>query len=203
MKLYILMQVLLASFLGLTAGLLTSPDSNWFGIPLIELYGLMRDLVLNALMLIIVPLFASYIIITVSKANGQLEIKTFSVFTLMILLVVLVTFLQPGGITWPEDLKNLSKYSKSSGFAIFSIPFFLLIPSNIIEAASQNNILGVIVFALFFGFSMTKINEQAAITLHSMFSGIFQVMMRITHLIIRALPIGVFGMIAHVTATIG
>lgn len=220
MKFSPLMQVLLAIFLGLTVGLLTSVDSNWFGIPLVEFYGLMRDLFLNALKLIIVPLVASSIIVSISSMKnnqsiGRLGVKAFAAFTLTTLLAVLVgwslvTFLQPGNVERPESfvlpeaLKDLSKFSEVSGFSKFSGLLLRLIPSNIIEAAAQANMLAIIVFALLFGFSMTKIDNQAAAdTLRSFFTGVFQVIMRITHLIMRALPIGVFGMIAHVTATTG
>lgn len=220
MKFSPLVQVLSAIFLGLTAGLLTSVESNWLGIPLVELYGLMRDLFLNALKLIIVPLVASSIIVSVSNRKnsqsiGRLGVKAFVAFALTTLLAilvgwVLVSFLQPGSVErtetfiLPKALEDLSKFSEVSGFAKFKGLLLRVIPSNIIEAAAQANMLAIIVFALLFGFSMTQIdNHAAADTLRSFFKGVFQVIMRITHLIMRALPFGVFGMIAHVTATTG
>ena len=213
-------QVLLAIVLGLIVGLMTSPESNWFGIPLAQLYELMRDLFLNALKLIIVPLVASSIIVSVSSMNqgqsvGRLGAKTFATFAITTTLAVLVgwllvTFLQPGSVEQPEavtlskTVKELAQLNNNTGFGKFRELFLRIIPSNIIEAAGKANMLAVILFALLFGFSMTQIeNQAAAATLRSFFSGVLQVIMRITHLIMKALPFGVFGMIAHITATTG
>lgn len=220
MKLSPLMKVLLAIFLGLSAGLLTYSDSIWLGIPLIEFYGLMRDLFLNALKLIMVPLVVSSIIVSVSNMSndqsvGRLSLKallTFALTTLLAVLVgwALVTILNPGamqkleGVSLPQSLQTLTNLAETSGFGKFRDLFLRIVPSNIIEAARQANMLALIAFSLLFGFSMTQIvNQQAASTLRSLFLGIFQVTMRITHIIMKALPFGVFGMIAHVTATTG
>lgn len=220
MKLTPLMKVLIAIFLGLTAGLLSNANSTLLGVPLVEFYGLMRDLFLNALKLIMVPLVVSSIIMSVSNMSndqsvGRLSLKallTFASTTLLAILVgwALVTLLNPGaiqhasGVQLPQSLHSLPVLAEKSGFAKFSTLFLRIIPPNIIEAAAQANMLALIVFSLLFGFSMTQIvNQQAAATLRSFFLGIFQVTMRITHMIMKALPFGVFGMIAHVTATTG
>jgi len=63
--------------------------------------------------------------------------------------------------------------------------------------------LGLIFFSLVFGYFISKIDPQPSQTLQSFWDGIFQVMMKITHLVMRALPVGVFGLVAKVIATTG
>lgn len=209
MKLSFFVQILIATFLGLVVGLLTPSSGAWFGIPLIKLYGLLRDLFLDALQLILIPLVASFIIVRVSNTKqsqsvGQLGIKACAALFAVLVGWAFIAFVRRSSsdladtLVIPEALENLP-----NGFAALRELFLLLIPSNIVEAARKANMLGIIVFALLFGFSMTKIDEHAASILRSFFSGIFQITMRITHLIVRALPIGVFGLIAHITATSG
>lgn len=225
MKFSSLMKVLLAIFLGLLAGFLTSSESTFLGIPLVALYALMRDLFLNALKLVMVPLVASSIIVSVAnmKSNqsiGRLGAKALIAFACTSFLAILlgwllVTSLQPGAIeskpipsskTLVQEavdkiatLQNLDV----SAFDKFRELFLRIIPSNIIEAARQANMLAIILFALLVGFCIPTIEPSAAATLRSFFSGIFQVMMRVTHLILKTLPFGVFGMVAHVTTTTG
>lgn len=218
MKISALAKVLLAIFLGLTVGFLTHPESSWFGVQPVDLYALMRDLFLNALKLVMVPLVASSIIVSVSnmkgsQAVGRLGFKaliTFACTTLMAILVgwLLVTLIEPGTTAQPTEaataaLEKLQLHKQVSAFDKFRQLFLRIIPPNIIEAAGQANMLAIILFALLTGFCIPQIEPHAASTLRSFFSGIFQVMMRITHLILKALPFGVFGMIAHITATTG
>lgn len=217
MKFSLLLQVSLAVFLGLILGGLASVDSNFLGVPLVELYGLLHDLLLHAFMLIIVPLVASFIIVRVSnikKKPKNLAPKIFGAVALTALLAVSVAWaivsLPKGDIEWPKTfvvpkaLEGLSKYSNGSVFDVFRAILLLLIPSNIIEASIQANLLAIVVFSFLFGFSMTQIeNQEAADTLRSFFSGSLEILTRLMHLFLRALPIGVFGLVAHFTTISG
>jgi len=58
--------------------------------------------------------------------------------------------------------------------------------------------LGLIFFSLLFGYFIPKIDPQPAQVMLAFWNGVFQVMMKITHLVMRALPIGVFGLVAKV-----
>lgn len=226
MKFSPLMKVLLAILLGLLAGFLTSTDSTFIGIPLTESYALMRDLFLNALKLVMVPLVASSIIVSVAnmKSNqsiGRLGVKALIAFactTFLAILVgwLLVTTLQPGKLESSapasfqtlakealDNLSNMQNLKDVSAFDKFRELFLRIVPSNIVEAARQANMLAIILFALLVGFCIPHIDASPAATLRSFFAGLFQVMMRITHIILKALPLGVFGMVAHVTTTTG
>lgn len=78
-----------------------------------------------------------------------------------------------------------------------------LIPSNILAVASQGQMLGLIFFSLLFGYFISQIEPQSGQVMLNFWNGVFQIMMKITHLVMRALPIGVFGLVAKVVATTG
>jgi Na+/H+-dicarboxylate symporter len=63
--------------------------------------------------------------------------------------------------------------------------------------------LGIIFFALLFGYFMTHLSHDRAEPLFRFWDGIFHVMMRMTEFIMKFAPIGVFGLVAKVVAETG
>jgi Na+/H+-dicarboxylate symporter len=78
-----------------------------------------------------------------------------------------------------------------------------LIPINIFEAASQGNMLGIIFFALLFGFALAKIESNASETVMNLIKGIFHTLMRMTHYLMRVMPFGVFFLVTKAIAIRG
>jgi proton glutamate symport protein len=85
----------------------------------------------------------------------------------------------------------------------FAQIFLQLFPPNLISAAVENQLLGLISFSLLFGYYARTLAGQAGQTLRDVMTGGYEVMMSITMLIIRFAPIGVFGLIAGVVAKTG
>ena len=96
--------------------------------------------------------------------------------------------------------ETLSEHS--SGLTIGSL-ILSVVPSNIFDALARGEMLALIFFSLLFGFALTKINAEKSNQLQSLFQGIFQTMIEITHLIMKFLPLGVFCLVAKVAATTG
>lgn len=222
MKNSILFKVLLALALAILAGALTAPDTTLLGVPLIQFYGLMGKLFLNALTLVVVPLVSSSIITGTARMGAdsafkKLGKKTFACFigtTFLAILVgyALVVTLQPGsGQLTPgmatsletTSLQDTLNQNLEGGFQKIEQLLLRLVPTNILAAAAQGQMLGLIVFCMFFGFFLTKIETQAANVVISFFQGVFQIMMKITQMIMRTLPVGVFFLVAKVVATTG
>jgi Na+/H+-dicarboxylate symporter len=72
-----------------------------------------------------------------------------------------------------------------------------MIPTNVVEAAAQGQMLGLIFFSLLYGFFLTRITEDYAEAQYNFFQGMFEIMMRITDLIMRFAPLGVFALVAR------
>jgi proton glutamate symport protein len=221
MKSGILIKVIVAILAAILMGWLTGPDMPIFGIPIVKIYTLIGQLFLNALMLVVVPLVASSIITGTArmgseKSFGTLGAKTFGFYILTSALAVLVGLLfaitiVPEiphialGVSLEEKQKiaTLALQSHEDGFDKFAAILYRLIPPNIFAAAAQTQMLGLIAFCLFFGYFAAKIESHASTIVLGFWKGIFQIMMAITHVVMRALPFGVFGLVAKVVATMG
>lgn len=213
-----LIQVFLSIILAVAAGHLSGTQSGLFGVTFYEVYALIGQLFLNALTLVVVPLVSSSIIVGTARMGseqsvGSLGVKTFGAFlgTTAIALLIgwsLAWVLEPGVVgakVLVVDTKALELAAKANEGAFGKIEQILLrlVPSNILAVASQGQMLGLIFFSLLFGFFLSKIEKEPGHVLLSFWKGIFQVMMKITELVMRALPIGVFGLVAKVAATTG
>ncbi len=83
---------------------------------------------------------------------------------------------------------------------------FNLVPSNPFAAMSDPGnraILGVIFFSLLFGIFTIKVGGRTAELMTELFSGAFEIMMRMTMVIILTAPIGVFGFMLYASAAKG
>ena len=81
--------------------------------------------------------------------------------------------------------------------------FLRMVPENIFKAAVEGQMLGIIFFAILFGYFMTHLAHQYAEPLFNFWNGVFHVMMSMTEWIMKFAPIGVFGLVAEVMATAG
>ncbi|HUH37053.1 MAG TPA: dicarboxylate/amino acid:cation symporter, partial [Spongiibacteraceae bacterium] len=81
--------------------------------------------------------------------------------------------------------------------------FIRMVPPNVVEAAASGEMLGLIFFGLLFGFYMARGDAPFRDTLLNFWQGVFDVMMRITMLVMRFAPLGVFGLVAKTVAATG
>ena len=186
----------------------------------VEIYGFIGNLFLKALRMLIVPLIAASIITAMGNIGrnsnfARLGMKTLlyyisTSFIAILIGLTLVNTLKPGvgGIT-QKDL-NFSKGSneaaklatvqdRTEGRSTNDVFNVLneMIPSNVLESATSNNhILGVITFSLLFGFFMSKLKGPSREVMTSFWDAFYEIMISITHLVIKFLPIGVCFMIA-------
>ena len=220
MKNSILSKVLIAIIFALIAGWFTGSDKALFGIPYVKIYYLIGQLFLNALQMLAIPLVSASIILGTARMGsessfGILGVKTFGFYLLTSFLAVLVGICGFFLVFPNAAVENFAAFSKigagiplaaeSQGDAFDTITqiFFKLVPSNILAAASQGQMLGLILFCILFGFFLSKIDKDASSIVLGFWKGIFQIMMKMTHLVMKALPIGVFGLVAKVIATTG
>lgn len=222
MKNSVLLKVFISIILAILIGWLVGPSAQIFGVTYVRIFGLIGQLFLNSLMLVVVPLVTASIITGTAKMGGDhafgvLGAKTFSYYFLISLLSVLVgtaTFwmINPSAsldatvaakLLENQATSNLTSSVQGDGFDKFSQIFLRFVPANIFAAASQGQMLGMIFFSILFGLFLSKIESHPASIVTGFFKGVFQVMMKITHFFMKALPIGVFGLVAKVVASTG
>ncbi|MEC7118617.1 MAG: dicarboxylate/amino acid:cation symporter [Pseudomonadota bacterium] len=215
-------QIFLAMLLGAVFGWMTSTDGILLGLNVMPFYSFLGDLFLNALKMIVIPLIMTAIIcgmigVGQDAGLGKLGLKTVSFYlgtSLIAVLVglIVVNILTPGvidgqpardmlGLAANTDEALAKVEGRSSGD--FAQIFLQLFPPNLVSAAVNNQLLGLIVFSLLFGYYLRTLAGKAGDTLRDVMQGSYDVIMSITMLIIRFAPIGVFGLIAAVVARTG
>ena len=217
MKLALHWQILIALVFAALAGFLSGTEATIFGVPWIAIYTFIGTLFLNALKMIVVPLVVSAIITGVANVGdnggfGRLGGKTLGYYVLtstiaIIIGLVLVSLIQPGvnddGVPVLETSDEIMQaVAGKSGGDVVDV-FLRMIPTNVIDAAAQGQMLGLIFFSILFGFFMTRLKGTLKETLNNFWQAIFDVMMMMTNLIMKFAPLGVFGLVAASVAKTG
>ena len=81
--------------------------------------------------------------------------------------------------------------------------FLRMVPTNVVSAAAEGQMLGLIFFSLLFGFFMTRVNHETAETLYDFWDAVYRVMLRMTEWVMLFAPLGVFGLVAKTVASTG
>ena len=215
-------QILIALLLAVVAGLLSGRDTAVFGVSLLDVYAFVGSLFLNALKMLIVPLIVSSIIVGMagiggSGALGRLGGKTLLYYTTTSLFAILagltvVNLTMPGIVDGQpardiiglsEDTSTLEARVEGKGAGDIAAIFLRMVPTNVVAAAANGQMLGLIFFSLLFGFFMTRIEEPFAESQYNFWQGVFQTMMRITDWVMKFAPVGVFALVAKVVAGTG
>lgn len=69
-----------------------------------------------------------------------------------------------------------------------------LVPTNVVAAAAEDAFLPVVVFAVVFGFAVTRLEPERRSLLTSVFQAIGDVMIQIVRWVLALAPVGVFGL---------
>src|SRR5690606_17836316 len=78
-----------------------------------------------------------------------------------------------------------------------------IIPDNAVQAAAKGAMLPLVVFALFFGFALTRITASRRSLMVEFFQALADAMIMIVRWVLWAAPVGVFALIFAVTARAG
>lgn len=185
-------------------------------------FDFMGSIFLNALKMIVVPLIIAAIITGVSnikseKGLARMGIKTILYYALTSLIailtgLILINIFKPGIIDGipAKDLLALAPLSESQTQAIsgkgtseiFSL-FLRMIPANIFKAAVEGEMLGLITFSLVFGFFIRKLNENYKTIQLNFWNGVYDIMIGITHIVMKIAPLGVLGLVALTVSETG
>ncbi len=211
-------RLILASIaLAVLAGALSGTQAHFLGLRFYDLYVFVGDLFLNALKMLVVPLVVSAIISGIGSASdggglGRLGLKTLAYYFATSLLAILaglvfVNLLQPGviaGFVPPSgSVEAVSKAVEGRSMGDLAGMLHQFFPPNIIEAAANGQMLGLITFSLLYGAFMTRMEGDVAQVQRNFWQGVYQVMLRMTDFVLFFAPIGVFALVAKVVAASG
>ena len=204
-KLSLTTKIFLGLFLGIIVGLLLTSNSN-IATTYIKPFG---TLFLNLIKMLIVPLvFSSLIVGTASvgdvKSLGRIGGKTLAYYLMttafaVVLGLILGNVLVPGqGLSIPVNVETTAQEAPSIVDTLLNI-----IPSNPLKSLVDGSMLQIIVFAIFLGIGATAVKEELGKPFINFFNSLAEIMYKITEIVMKFAPIGVFGLITPVVAENG
>lgn len=213
-------QILIAIALGGIAGLAL----NQLALPaehgVVVTLKLIGQLFMNALRLLVIPLVVSSIILGISSLGeeiGRMGGNTFAYYLGSSLVavtigVLCVNLIEPGiyqgaalgtQLALPAETSTaLAKVQDKSLGDVLSL-FTSLVPPNLVGAALEGNMLGLIMFSLLYGFFLGRLPPHLRDVQFSFWAGTQHIMVSITHFVLKAAPLGVLALIATTLASTG
>ena len=220
-------QMLVGFLIGLTGGLIVNltmgADAGWVQWLTANVTGPVGQIFLRLLFMLVMPLLFSALVVGVAemgdlkllgRAGGRTLMLTILMSGLAVIIgLVMVNVFRPGDGVEPGLAQQLLAQGADGAAAIVgSAPaelsgagdFLLgLIPSNVFTAAAGNEILAVMVFALFFGIGLVMVKSPATDRLQEAIQGLFEVMMTLINLVIKLAPLAVACLMFNLAALFG
>ena len=166
----------------------------------------------SLLKMITIPLIFTSILTGIANISnfgqlGRIGLKTISYYLMtslfdIIIGLALTNILKPGH-TYSLDPETVTMYDYTNlnpPDAPLDI-FIRMVPTNPIASAANGDILNIIFFTILLGIAITQLPNEHKTKLTSFFEAFFQAIMKLTQMIIKISPIGVFGLIVKTTAT--
>jgi DAACS family dicarboxylate/amino acid:cation (Na+ or H+) symporter len=218
-------QMLVGFLIGLTAGLVAyavNPGAPWIDAVTRYLTGPIGQIFLRLLFMLVIPLLVSALIVGIAEMGEMRSLRRVGLRTLLYTLIVsgiavvislaLVNLLQPGSGVDPAQARALLADAGQGAKAILDRgadtptgmqALIAIVPDNVIAAMADNDILAVMVFALFFGIGLVLVQTKETKLLLDAMEGLFAVTMRLISIVIRLAPIAIACFMFNLAAQFG
>lgn len=211
-------RILLSLIVGMGIGIAvaaTAPVWQGTSIAVAEPIG---NLWLDALRMTIIPLVFSLLVTGIASTAASASAGGLAARSLLLFVVVLFAAALFGEVTvsgflslWPippaaaEAMRAGVDAGETAVPAVASLSAWLdaIVPTNPIKAAADGEMLPLVIFALIFGFAVTRIQREYRKTLSDFFQAIVDAMLVIVHWVIWLAPVGVFALAFVVGARAG
>jgi Na+/H+-dicarboxylate symporter len=211
-------RIFLALVLGVFVGALVPATAGLGTLTTGTVFSFVGDLFLRLLQMVVVPLVATSIVTSVARlgrdhAFARLGAKTAGYYvltTILASLVALVIFnlVQPGKVDAevsaqlragvPGSVEEVREGLDGKSTGDLADVIRRAVPVNILGAASDNReMLAVIFFALLFGFFSGRLPDGKREAFLNFWESANEVMLAITHAVMRVAPFGIFALIAR------
>jgi Na+/H+-dicarboxylate symporter len=218
-------RILIGFVAGLVAGLLVytfARDAAWVEAVVTYVTNPIGQIFLRLLFMLVIPLLFSALVVGIAemgevKSLGRVGLKTlgYTVIVSSIAVVIslaAVNLLKPGAGVDPvaaqellaegaEGASSIVEASAESKAGVEQV--IAIVPKNIVEAMSTNDILAVMFFALFFGIGLLLVQTSRTATLKDAIEGVFEVAMKLIGFVIQLAPIAIFCFMFNLTAQFG
>jgi Na+/H+-dicarboxylate symporter len=197
-------RVLIAMVLGVAVGAIFKKEALVIE-PLGQIY-------VNLIKMLVVPLVTAAIISSITNLDNPAKLRSIGVKTIGWLVVTTaVASLIGVVVSLVMDPGAGIQLTKDAAFKAREIPTFAkvlvdLSPSNPIADAANAKIVPLIIFAMFVGVAITIENAKKPEVVKpviNVINGFAQIMFRITKMVLKITPYGVFGLMTAVAAKYG
>ncbi len=210
-------KVLLALLLGAAAGLSLTAHDPALALQVAEFARPIGRLWLNALQMTVVPLVTALVIVgvnTASNAAASGRTARNAIIVFIVLLVASASFaaaVTPAllGLV-PHDSQTLQTFRAAlHAPEVQATPptaaqwIASLIPSNALAAAASSAMLPLVVFAMFFGFALSRQEAARRERLLEIVKTVGDTMITVVRWVLWAAPLGVFALVLVVCAEVG
>ena len=212
--------VLLALVVGLVGGILAAKSGDGLREPLIQAASTVGQLWLNALKMTVIPLIVALLVTGIARTaeaarGGRIAAVSVAFFlgiflcsaTLGAFLTPVLTGLFPLPPSAAEAMQaGLAALDPSATAAVVpKAQDFVrnIVPSNVIAAASNGDILPLVLFTLLFALAVSQIGEQRRRSLVGLFEGIADALLLVISWVLAIAPLGVLALAFGLGASAG
>lgn len=214
-------QIFIALVLGIIAGMILHDHESKVWI-IDNIFYPAGQILIIMIKMIVVPIVISTLTVGIAGGEsgrdlGKMGVKTilyFEIITTMAIIVGIVAanIFQPGSgldmstlvqgdiSSFTNTINKMTESNQSS----FVTTLLSIFPSNIFEALSNNNsMLAIIFFSVLFGLGLASLPQEQKAPVIQMLQGVSGAMFKVTNMIMRYAPVGVFALIATTVANFG
>jgi Na+/H+-dicarboxylate symporter len=214
------LQVLVAMAIGMATGMLIGPTGGWLAPRMAQLLGnwlaIPGYLFLAMVQMIVIPLVVASIILGMTSSRDMQQLRSMGLRTGLFFLVttlaaasiglVIALVVEPGTYLQVSQLPAANvAVAANPAPTLTSLPSQLvgIVPTNPLQASVEQNMLQVVVFAIFVGVALATMDKKLAQPLIDLLGAIQEVSMVVVRWAMYLVPLAVFGLMAQLTARMG
>jgi len=164
--------------------------------------------------MIMVPIVVASLVVGVAGSGeahsfGRLGLKTIIYFEVLTTAAIIIglfaaNIIRPGsGVELPVgSSKVASAFAEKAHSHTLAETLISIVPTNIVDSLAKADMLAVIFFSVMFGLALASVGDKGTPVIE-LFKGFAEVMFRLTNIVMRFAPIGVFAMISLTVARFG
>ncbi len=221
------LQVVIGMFLGVGVGLLVAPSAGWVSAPtstmIASWLSLPGQAFLASIKFVVVPLVLASVIRGIAAGDSPKAVQLIGTRTVLFFLVTTVLaaaiglacaiLIAPGSYIDPMQVSAMVKPAATSAVEAASsaasqtatLPqrIVSLVPTNLLTALVQGEMLHIVIGSAIVGIAMLAMPADQSRPLLDLMGGLQSVCMVIVKWVLRFAPVAVFGLMADISARIG
>ncbi|MGF1875944.1 dicarboxylate/amino acid:cation symporter [Photobacterium frigidiphilum] len=180
-----------------------------------SMFAPLGSIFIHLIKMLVIPLVAVAIIsgaagLGSSHSAGKVGLTTLGFFAFtsavaVALALVMGEVFQPGvgiDLTGVEGMFS-NAYAEKGDLPSFWATLLGMIPTNVFQSLNEANILQILVFCLFFGVAVSKLEKERRDPLINGVNAIVDAMVWMINVVMKIAPLGVFGLMADAVGTFG